>query len=290
MFRYTLLKEMSIFRLCIALNLLHISLTATKNHDSCDNISVEATSMQTTRCLENTIRFGFATVLSNRICKGYFTFRNGKIPNEIDFEAEYSFFDTQQTLATNILFEVEPEARNVSLRYILNFAHNRYAFFLYIDGTLSSIYENSTVQRCISNASQTRNLGDYVKGRGIETLKRKVNELRDKWKRICQLLGVRDNPTSIINITNCIPYVGTNASTYVTMSTYVNISTHLTSWTYMDENASVESMCTCGLLPVVGIIAIVSITIVTVTVLVIIRKRLGSIENRYHKELSRYWL
>lgn len=140
-----MLGKMFIFRVCIVAILICVSMMREDRQEACNNISIEITTVQTSRCMESTFRLGIATVLINKNCNGFYAFQNGKVPHSISFEIENNFFDAQQTLASNILFGIEPEPMNVTLRYIIDFSHERYVFLLYINDTLASIYDEVTV-------------------------------------------------------------------------------------------------------------------------------------------------
>lgn len=277
---------MSVFRAWTVIILIcMLSITEEKSYREgpCDNIDIEMITVQTDRCAENTLRLGSVPVLVTQMCKDFSTFRNEKVPHNTNFDAENNFFDAQQTLGTNIMWSVDPEPANISLRYIFNFFHNNFTFFLYINGALVSMYVDSTVSYCDSKTIQkgtlVNNLGDYVRGRGIGTLRMKTNELQTKWKGICESL---ERPVDLLidtNITECVSEIGTVSPGYTESSSV-----------WADDEFIFDDTCTCGLLPVVGITAIIAVTVIAVTVLIVIRKRLGSIENRYHRELSRYWL
>lgn len=284
---------MSVFRICAAATLIVLVLSVTGNRQRrkalCTDIDIEMITSQSQGCTEDILRVGSVPVLIKQICKESPNFQNSKVPSEITFEAETDFFDTQQALATNVLWGVEPQPFNVSLRYLFNFSHERYWFFLYINGTLISMYNGSTVLYCDLNATARGDLTDvkeYVKGRGIDKLKSRSSELRTKWQTICLSLGVQANFTTETDILKCVSRPEPTVPPFTDPSSTWPGSTESPE----NENGYLNNEHLCGLLPVVGIVAIVSVTLIAVAVLFVIRTRLGSIENRYHRELSKYWL
>lgn len=294
---------MSRFYKFVTIILIHVSAAREENNweEPCIDIDIEAVTLQNDRCVENTFRIGSVPVLINQICKGFSTFQNGKIPYGIKFETENNFFDVQQTLATNILWGIEPEPINVSLRYIFNFFRERYLFLLYINNTLISLYNESTVLYCNVNTTLTERIGDYVKGRGVGILKVKASELQNKWKDICTSLEIPMTHGIDTTFTECAsptyPAILTSEESLIKL-TQVDTSTplvrtRLSNYTYSPDtlsNSVCNNVCACESMSTIVVVGIISATVILVTVLLIVKKRLGSSENRYHKKLSKYWL
>lgn len=282
---------MFIIRVCTVAILICASMMKEGHQETCNNIGIEITTVQTSRCMESTFRLGVATVLINKNCNGFYAFQNGKVPRNVSFEIENNFFDAQQTLASNILFGIEPEPMNVTLRYIIDISHKRYVFLLYINDTLTSIYDEMTVLYCDLRILSPKVIGEYVKGRGIEILKSKMNELQDKWKIICKFLEVRTNRVTDINSTKCFSYVTATTPIYADTSTYTDSSTHIDLVTVWPVGENIfGNVCTCELISVIGIVTVISVTTIVVIILIVTKNRLRFIANRYHKELSKYWL
>lgn len=277
---------MLLLRICAAVIFIYMSSTAneTEYREPCVDVDIEITTLQTHQCTETILRLGSVSVLINQICGPSSSFQNAKIAQDVSFDTENDFFDTQQALASSLLWNSEPEPFNVSLRYLLNFHHDMYLFFLSIDGILVSIYNGSAVSYCDLNVLPEKNLGigleEYARGRGLDKLKSKSSELQTKWENICKVLDIHINRTVDMDITKCVSH---------TESTTPAPTNASSAWPNND-NISLDGERTCGLLPIVAIVAIVSVTVIAVAILLVIRKRLGSIENRYHKELSKYWL
>lgn len=277
---------MSSFYTFIMTILLYVSSTTGEKtgKETCEDVDIEMIVTQTSQCMESTLRLGPVPVLIKQTCRGSPAFQNAKIPNNIDFEVEDNFLDTQQTLASIILWGTEPEPANVSLRYIINFLNSRYLFLLYINDTLISLYDGIVIWYCDLDMMSTQNLvtglRDDIKGRGTGALKSKEHDLQNKWKTICESLATSTTRVVDTNFTKCIPSPSTTILTY-TNSTDV--------WT-IDANVFTDRSCTCELVHAVGIFSIAAITVIAVIIVIAIRKRLGGIEDKYHRLQSQYWL